>query len=242
MNAVRRTLVRAAAVTACAGSLLALPAAAALAEGVPAAASAQAAAAKRTLVRSLALADGVSTANVYRVAHGAYEADIVTGGTRVSTVAGRAGAAAYGGTGSLHVALQPDGRVSSWTAVPADGTRPGADAGPASDTAPGTGTGMGGEHRKTADRTGRLAPAAEPGTGKATGTGASGADSGAGSGADSGRTVRAADTGTVGTLRLTNLADGPGDGVLLLAAGGGMAAVGAAGLGFAMLRRGRTES
>ncbi|WP_030210210.1 hypothetical protein [Streptomyces sp. NRRL S-87] len=33
---------------------------------------------------------------------------------------------------------------------------------------------------------------------------------------------------------------GPGDGVLMIGAGAGMAAVGAAGLGFAMLRRGRT--
>ncbi|MGW7100474.1 hypothetical protein [Streptomyces sp. NPDC054838] len=33
-----------------------------------------------------------------------------------------------------------------------------------------------------------------------------------------------------------------GNGALLLAAGGGIAAVGAAGLGFAMLRRGRTDA
>ena len=74
----RRTLVRAVAVTACAGSLLALPTAAALAEGVPAASSARSAGPQGVLVKSLSLADGTSTAKVYRLAEGAYRADILT--------------------------------------------------------------------------------------------------------------------------------------------------------------------
>ncbi|MGW2997718.1 hypothetical protein ACWDA9_40750, partial [Streptomyces sp. NPDC001193] len=83
----RRTLVRAAAVTVCAGTLLALPAAAALAEGVPAASAAHAAGAPRTLLKSLALADGVSKANVYRVAGGGFQADILAAdGARAATL------------------------------------------------------------------------------------------------------------------------------------------------------------
>lgn len=55
------------------------------------------------------------------------------------------------------------------------------------------------------------------------------------------REAEPAAVGSVDARRLSTLADGPGEGVLLLAAGGGIAAVGAAGLGFAMLRRGRTD-
>ncbi|MBT1190234.1 hypothetical protein HET69_41275, partial [Streptomyces sp. CJ_13] len=47
--------------------------------------------------------------------------------------------------------------------------------------------------------------------------------------------------GATEALRPDSPAGGPGDGLLLLAACGGIAAVGAAGLGFAMLRRGRTN-
>ncbi|WP_327285409.1 MULTISPECIES: hypothetical protein [unclassified Streptomyces] len=194
----RRTLVRAAAVTVCAGTLLALPAAAALADGLPAASAARSAGAARTLVKSLALADGVSRANVYRVAEGGYQADILAAdGTRAATLTSRDGVAGFGGSGPLHAALQPDGRLSSWAG----------------------GTGGTGDHTGT--------PA---GDGYKTGT-------------RDGRVVRASvsHARTVAGGTLDTLADGPGDGVLLLAAGGGIAAVGAAGLGFAMLRRGRTE-
>lgn len=90
----RRTLVRAAAVTVCAGTLLGLPAAAALAEGVPAASAAHSAGAPRTLVKSLALADGVSKANVYRIAKGGFQADILAAdGARAATLTSRDGAA-----------------------------------------------------------------------------------------------------------------------------------------------------
>ncbi|MFG2995951.1 hypothetical protein [Streptomyces sp. NPDC048340] len=194
----RRTLVRAAAVTACAAGLLALPAATALAEGVPAASATQ-----RTLVKTLALADGVSRANVYRTAKDAYQAEVLTAdGATAATLTSRDGATGFGEAGDLHLALRPDGQLSSW----------------AGDTVPA------GSHvvtHKTGTREGRVVPASA-----------------------SGSSVSAAApvaTGPVEALRLNTLADGPGDGVMLLAAGGGITAVGAAGLGFAMLRRGRTD-
>ncbi|MFI5983180.1 hypothetical protein ACIBEA_20180 [Streptomyces sp. NPDC051555] len=226
MSTVRRTIVRAAAVTACAGSLLALPAAAALADGLPAATSAQAATApQRVLVKSLTLADGVSTARVYRVAQGAYQADILRDGSKVSTLSSRAGAPGYGRADGLRLALQPDGRISSWSA----GVSAGPAASPATDgndVVPAALAASADGH-KTARRTG-FADAATitPSTALRTST-----TTGAASGAD--RTV---------ALRLGTLTGAPDDGALLIAAGGGMAAVGAAGLGFAMLRRGRTEA
>ncbi|MFG2880248.1 hypothetical protein ACGFYU_35415 [Streptomyces sp. NPDC048337] len=205
----RRTLVRAAAVTACAGSLLALPTAAALAEGVPAASSAHSAAPQRTLVKSLSLADGVSTAKVYRVAKDAYQADILTAdGRTATTLTSRDGATAVGGAGDLHATLQSDGRLTSWI-----GDTP----------APGAAHGVAGDGHKTGTRGGgnggRVVPASAP----------------------KGSPARTVADGPADVQRLNSLADGPGDGVLLLAAGAGIAAVGAAGLGFAMLRRGRTD-
>ncbi|MCX5194396.1 hypothetical protein OOK31_10890 [Streptomyces sp. NBC_00249] len=191
----RRTLVRATAVTACAAGLLALPAASALADGVPAASGTQ-----RTLVKSVSLADGRSTAKVYRLAKDAYQADILRSGATVATLTSRDGFTGFGSTGELHTALLPDGRLSSWVG----------------DTLPGDGSGshvVAGDGHKTGTRGGgQVVPAADKGP-----------------------------AGTAETLRLSTLADGPGDGMLLLAAGGGIAAVGAAGLGFAMLRRGRTD-
>ncbi|MDJ0379326.1 hypothetical protein [Streptomyces sp. G-G2] len=203
MSSVRRTIVRATAVTACAGSLLALPAAAALADGLPAAASARASARavapQRILVKSVTLADGVSTAQVYRVAGGAYQADIMRGGAKVSSLSSHDGVQGLGRTDGMHLALQPDGRISSWSAA-GDGVVPAA----LSSAADG---------HKTARRTGFAEAATSP--------------------------AKATSDNTV-AMRLGTLTDGPDDGVLLIAAGGGMAAVGAAGLGFAMLRRGRT--
>ncbi|MFH7598994.1 hypothetical protein WDV06_28450 [Streptomyces racemochromogenes] len=199
MDAVsRRTIVRATAVTACAAALLALPTAAALADGVPAA---SAAGAQRTLVSSLSLADGTSTARVYRLAKDAYQAEILRAGTTVATLTSRDGTTGVGGAGELHAALRPDGRLSSWTGETRaqDGSHA-----------------VAGDGHKTATRhgAGQVVPAV----------------------AGTHRTV-----GTAEALRLNTLADGPGEGLLLLAAGGGIAAVGAAGLGFAMLRRGRTD-
>ncbi|KOU66079.1 hypothetical protein ADK55_06520 [Streptomyces sp. WM4235] len=195
----RRSLVRAAAVTACAGSLLALPTAAALADGVPAASTGQ-----RTLVKSLSLADGESLARIYRVADDAYEAEILRDGARVATLAGRDGATDVGGSGGLHVSLRADGRLTSWVGD----TRPAGDASHA----------LFGDGRKTGTRSGHTVPVSAH-------TPESAARAG----------------GTAEALRLNTVADGPGEGVLLLAAGGGIAAIGAAGLGFAMVRRGRTE-
>ncbi|MER5868678.1 hypothetical protein [Streptomyces sp. NPDC002044] len=220
----RRTLVRAAAVTVCAGSLLALPAAAALAEGVPAAASAHSAGPQRTLLKSLSLADGVSTAKVYRVGKGAYEADILTeDGATAATLTSRDGIAGTGGAGDLRASLDADGRLTSWV-----GEAP----------ARGAGHAVAGDGHKTGTRSGQVVPVSVPAPGAASGS-APGSASATRTGEAGGSRVVA--TGPVDALRLNTLADEPGEGVLLLAAGGGIAAVGAAGLGFAMLRRGRTE-
>ncbi|WP_031148216.1 hypothetical protein [Streptomyces erythrochromogenes] len=204
----RRTLVRAAAVTACAGSLLALPAAAALAEGVPAASSAHASAPQRTLVKSLSLADGVSTAKIYRTAKGAYQADILAAdGAKATTLTSRDGVTDIGASGDLHAALDPAGRLTSWV-----GDAP----------AQGGGHAVAGDGHKTGTRDGQIVPVS--------------AEQRAAAG-----DTRALEAASAEGRRLSTLADGPGDGMLLLAAGGGIAAVGAAGLGFAMLRRGRTD-
>ncbi|MCB5182007.1 hypothetical protein [Streptomyces antimicrobicus] len=239
----RRTLTRAAAVTACAGSLLALPAAAALADGVPAAAAAHSAGPQRTLVKSLSLADGVSVAKVYRVGAGGYEADVIRDGATVSTLTSRAGATGYGSAGTLYMALGPDGSLSSWTA---GGAHPSAE--PVADgrkTATRTAAYAGTAPLRGAPQAGARPAVATEGTGPAESTESAKGD-GTGRGTVSGSTgereAGTADGGTARTLRLHTLADGPGEGVLMLAAGGGMAAVGAAGLGFAMLRRGRSDS
>ncbi|MFE6269270.1 hypothetical protein ACFVQ9_10850 [Streptomyces goshikiensis] len=224
----RRTLVRAAAVTACAGSLLALPAAAALAEGLPAAAASGApavTASQRVLLKSLSLADGVSTARVYRVAKNAYQADILRDGATVATLTSRDGVPARGDAGELHAALRPDGRLSSWVGE----TRPAADGSHRID---------GGGH-KTGVRDGQVVAASERAPERAAPVGAGAAP---GAGADGkGGAVAAERAGAAEALRPDAPAGGPGDGLLLLAACGGIAAVGAAGLGFAMLRRGRTS-
>ncbi|MFD6886288.1 hypothetical protein [Streptomyces sp. NPDC059957] len=210
----RRTLVRAAAVAVSAGTLLALPAADALADGVPSASSAQGVTAPRTLVKTLSLADGVSTAKVYRVAKGAYRAEVLNpDGSTAATLTSRDGSTGFGDAGEMHLALRSDGRLSSWAGN-------GSDSGSHGGGSDAQGS-MGPAGYKTASRDGRVVPAvASSRSGTATGAG----------------------TGTVEALGLNTLADGPGDGMLLLAAGGGIAAIGAAGLGFAMLRRGRTDA
>ncbi|MET9854413.1 hypothetical protein ABZY57_15870 [Streptomyces sp. NPDC006450] len=205
VNRSRRSLVRAAAVTVCAGTLLAFPAAAAIAEGVPSASSAQGAVAPRTLVQTLSLADGVSTAKVYRVAKGAYQAEVLNpDGSTAATLTSTDGSTGFVDAGEMHLALRSDGRLSSW-----------AGSGTATEDSGGSPATGGPAGHKTASRDGRVVPAVAP----------------SGSG-----------TGTFEALGLNTLADGPGDGMLLLAAGGGIAAIGATGLGFAMLRRGRTTA
>ncbi|MCM1974990.1 hypothetical protein [Streptomyces sp. G1] len=205
----RRTVVRAAAVAVGAGSLLAFPAAAAFGDGVPSASSAQGVTAPRTLVKTVSLADGVSTAHVYRMAKGAYQADVLNSdGSTAATLTSRDGSTGFGAAGEMHLALRSDGGLSSWS-------------GPGSGSKSESGTeefGAGStDGHKTASRDGRVVPVSDS---SRSGTG----------------------TGTVEALGLHTLADGPGDGMLLLAAGGGIAAIGAAGLGFAMLRRGRTDA
>jgi hypothetical protein len=68
---------------------------------------------KRVLVASATLADRTSTANIYKVTANHYEADIYANGTRLDTLVAN-GRAAYGQNNGLHVALQPDGQLSSW--------------------------------------------------------------------------------------------------------------------------------
>ncbi|MCX5404626.1 hypothetical protein OHA37_12120 [Streptomyces sp. NBC_00335] len=207
----RRTLVRAAAVAVGAGTLLAFPAAAALADGIPPASSVQGVSVQRTLVKTLSLADGVSTAKVYRVAKGAYQAEVLNpDGSTAATLTSRDGGTGFGDAGTMHLALRSDGRLSSWAGSVAEdgaGAEGLGDAGNA---------GRGTAGHKTASRDGRVVPAVAP--------------------------SRSGAAGTVEALGLHTLADGPGDGMLLLAAGGGIAAIGAAGLGFAMVRRGRTDA
>ncbi|NXY96318.1 hypothetical protein HYE82_18375 [Streptomyces sp. BR123] len=194
MSIVRvRTLVRVAAVSACAGGLLVLTAAGALAEGMPAASTA------RTLVKRVALADGVSRAEVYRGADGAYQADVLGGdGAKAATLHSGDRAVGIGG-GELHADLRADGRITSWVG----------------DRRPGTGHAPDGR-----------TPAGHSPDGHKTGT-------------RDGVVVAAPDTEVPDPYAP---ADEPGDGMLLLAAGGGIASAGAAGLGYAMLRRGRTDS
>lgn len=215
----RRTIVRATAVTACAGALLALPTAAALADGAPAASGTQ-----RTLVSSISLADGRSTAKVYRLAKDAYQAEILRAGAKVATLTSRDGSTGVGAAGELHAALRPDGRLSSWVGD----TVPGGSHAVAGDGHK-TGTRHGGATGAGGNGGGQVVPASLDTPGAPAGTPVKGGSGTAGT------------AGTAEALRLNTLADGPGDGVLLLAAGGGIAAIGAAGLGFAMLRRGRTD-
>ncbi|MET9827759.1 hypothetical protein ABZ078_00265 [Streptomyces sp. NPDC006385] len=68
---------------------------------------------KRVLVATPTLADGVTTAKVFRLTAGRYEADVYADGVRLDTLVAN-GRAAYGQNNGLHVALQPDGQVTSW--------------------------------------------------------------------------------------------------------------------------------
>ncbi|MFF4255040.1 hypothetical protein ACFY1L_27910 [Streptomyces sp. NPDC001663] len=68
---------------------------------------------KRVLVSTAPLADGSSTAKLYRISANHYEADIYAHGTKLDTLVAN-GRAAYGENNGLHVTLQPDGRLSSW--------------------------------------------------------------------------------------------------------------------------------
>ncbi|POX51315.1 hypothetical protein C3489_20245 [Streptomyces sp. Ru71] len=68
---------------------------------------------KRVLVASAPLADGVSTARIYKVTAHHHEADIYAHGVRMGTLVAD-GRAAYGEHNGLHIVLRPDGRIGSW--------------------------------------------------------------------------------------------------------------------------------
>ena len=68
---------------------------------------------ERVLIGTSTLADGSTTAKIYRLTADHYEADIYAGGKRLDTLVAD-GRVAYGGNNGLHVALHPDGRLASW--------------------------------------------------------------------------------------------------------------------------------
>ncbi|MEV5875279.1 hypothetical protein AB0L75_13800 [Streptomyces sp. NPDC052101] len=69
--------------------------------------------AQRILVSVATLADDASTGKVYKLGAHHYEADIYAHGSKIDTLVAK-DRAAYGQNNGLHVALQPDGRLSSW--------------------------------------------------------------------------------------------------------------------------------
>lgn len=69
---------------------------------------------KRAFVQSYRLADG-SVAKVYSTGTGEYAAEIWSGGTLLDTLSSTGGLPAYGENNGLHIVLNPDGSVRSWT-------------------------------------------------------------------------------------------------------------------------------
>ncbi|MEY9988892.1 hypothetical protein ABIE67_000924 [Streptomyces sp. V4I8] len=69
---------------------------------------------QRVLVGTATLADGTTTAKLYRVTADHHEADILSDGVRLETLVTDGQRAAYGENNGLHVALHPDGRLTSW--------------------------------------------------------------------------------------------------------------------------------
>ncbi|MFC9582974.1 hypothetical protein ACFVJ8_09115 [Streptomyces yangpuensis] len=67
----------------------------------------------RTFVTAVRLADG-SVAKVHKVGRSHFEADILTGSTKLDTLVSRGAAASYGQSNGLHVVLRPNGTVTSW--------------------------------------------------------------------------------------------------------------------------------
>ncbi|MFE2166213.1 hypothetical protein ACFXB3_14255 [Streptomyces sp. NPDC059447] len=67
----------------------------------------------RAYVTTVKLADG-SIAKVYKISDNHFEADILSGGTKLDTLVSKGGAASYGQNNGLHVVLQPNGTVTSW--------------------------------------------------------------------------------------------------------------------------------
>ncbi|MEU9142613.1 hypothetical protein [Streptomyces sp. NPDC048349] len=123
MRSTRRTALRTAAVVAAAATVLAFPAGSAFADSsavpgpevLPGIEQPQVkpSAGVRAYVTTVRLADG-SVAKVYKIAAHHFEADVFAGSTKLDTLVGKGGAAAYGQNNGLHVVLQPNGTVTSW--------------------------------------------------------------------------------------------------------------------------------
>ncbi|MGW1894494.1 hypothetical protein ACWCP6_30260 [Streptomyces sp. NPDC002004] len=119
MRATRR-IIRTAAIATGAIAALAAPSAAAFADSAPAAqqsrTSRPGAEADRTwrgaYLITVKLADS-STAKIYRLGPHSYRADVYANGTRLDSLVAR-GRSAYGENNGLHIALHPDGSISSW--------------------------------------------------------------------------------------------------------------------------------
>lgn len=112
MRSTRRTTLRTAAVVAGTAAVLALPVGSAVADS-PAAPPVEPTAGARAYVTTVKLADG-SVAKVYKVSGNHFEADVFAGSTKLDTLVSKGGAAAYGQNNGLHVTLQPNGTVTSW--------------------------------------------------------------------------------------------------------------------------------
>lgn len=69
--------------------------------------------AERVLIGTSTLADRSTTARIYRLAPDHFEADVLAGGKRLDTLVAD-GHNAYGENNGLHVALHPDGKLTSW--------------------------------------------------------------------------------------------------------------------------------
>ncbi|MGR4881418.1 hypothetical protein ACIPUC_18700 [Streptomyces sp. LARHCF249] len=68
----------------------------------------------RAYLTTVKLADG-SVAKVYKIGPNHFEADVFAGSTKLDTLVSKGAAAAYGQNNGLHVVLQPNGTVTSWT-------------------------------------------------------------------------------------------------------------------------------
>ncbi|MCQ4212559.1 hypothetical protein [Streptomyces longispororuber] len=153
---------------------------------------------RRQYVKTVRLADGVSVAKVYKLDTCHYQADVYAHGQRLDTLDAN-NRTAYGQNNGLHVALKPNGNVTSW---------------------------LDAAHKKTQHTKPAPQPHSGSGTGSNTGTG-------------TGTGTRTLPQGGVkaGAENVSAHTSGGTDSTPLIAAGAGAAAVGAAGLGFAMYRR-----
>ncbi|MFA7762087.1 hypothetical protein [Streptomyces sp. NRRL S-448] len=124
MRNTRRTTLRSAAVVAGAATVLALPVGSAFADSpaVPepqpsvdpsVRPSVEPTPSVRAYVTTVKLADG-TVAKVYKIGGSHFEADVFAGSTKLDTLVSKGGAASYGQNNGLRVVLQPNGTVTSW--------------------------------------------------------------------------------------------------------------------------------